>query len=152
MKALVLALSLLASVSAQAATLVVGDSLNTVELQDQHEQTLVVDQNTRIVLFSRGMKGGDIIKAALESLPQTEQAEGLVYVADISGMPSLIAKFVAIPQMQDLPFQIALDREGQVTQQWLGNKDSATVMHLQQLKIVAMTQVDTPEALVAAIK
>lgn len=152
MKALVLALSLLASVSAQAATLVVGDSLNGFELQDQHEQTLVVDQSTRIVLFSRGMKGGDIIKAALESLPQTEQPEGLVYVADISGMPSLIAKFVAIPQMQDLPFQIALDREGQVTQQWLGNKDSATVMHLQQLKIVAITQVDTPEALVAAIK
>lgn len=152
MKALLLALTLLASMSAQAVTLVVGDNLKAVELQDQHEQTLVVDQSTRIVLFSRGMKGGDIIKAALESLPQAEQPEGLVYVADISGMPSLIAKFVAIPQMQELPFQIALDREGQVTQQWLGNKDTATVMHLQQLKIVAMTQVDTPEALVAAIK
>ena len=152
MKALVFILSLLVFSSAQATTITVGDSLQEVEFQDQHGNALGVTDNTRVVLFSRGMKGGDIIKEALELLPVDKQPKALVYVADISGMPSLIAKFVAIPQMQELPFNIALDREGEPTKLWPGDKETATVIHLQKFKIISVTQVETSDALLKAIK
>jgi hypothetical protein len=152
MKAIILVLSLFLCLNAQASGLVVGDSINAITLQDQHDKTLGVTVKTQIVLFSRGMKGGDIIKEALMSFPADKRVKELVYVADISGMPSLIAKFVAIPQMQDLPFNIALDREGESTQSWPGDKNTATVIHLQQLKVISVVQVDTSEALLEAIK
>ncbi|QYJ86613.1 hypothetical protein K0I73_02335 [Shewanella mesophila] len=152
MKAIILALSLFTCISVQASSLVVGDSVNAISLQDQHDKVLSVTDKTRVVLFSRGMKGGDIIKGALESLPEEQRSKELVYVADISGMPSLIAKFVAVPQMQDLPFNIALDREGEPTKLWPGDKETATVIHLQQLKIINVTRVETSDALLEAIK
>ena len=31
-----------------------------------------------------------------------------VYVADISGMPSLISKFIALPKMKKYPFSVLL--------------------------------------------
>lgn len=152
MKALVFVLSLLVFSNVQATTITVGDSLQVVDFQDQHDKSLGVTDKTRVVLFSRGMKGGDIIKEALEALPVDKQPKELVYVADISGMPSLIAKFVAIPQMQELPFNIALDREGESTKLWPGDKEAATVIHLQQLKILSVTRVETSDALLKAIK
>ncbi|OEG73368.1 hypothetical protein BEL05_13970 [Shewanella colwelliana] len=152
MKALVFVLSLLVFSSAQATTITVGDSLQVVDFKDQHEQSIGVSADTKVLLFSRGMKGGDIIKEALETLPQTEQPAHLVYIADISGMPSLIAKFVAVPQMKDLPFSIGLDREGEQTQLWPGDKETATVIKLEQLKVMSVTQAATASELVDVIK
>ncbi len=149
MRTLIFALSFLLSMGAQAAS--VGDKLNSIELQDQHEKAIAVTPTTQVVLFSRGMKGGDIIKEALTTFGD-KQPENLVYVADISGMPSLIAKFVAIPQMRDLPFRIALDREGKPTEALQGDKESVTVIHLQQLTITKVEQVADAEAVLKAIK
>ncbi len=138
-------------ISAQAANLSVGDKLTGMELEDQHEQAIAVTPSTQVVLFSRGMKGGDIIKEALETFGDS-QPENLVYVADISGMPSLIAKFVAIPQMRDLPFRIALDKEGKPTEKLLGDKETATIIHLQQFSITKIEQASDMEAVLKAIK
>ncbi|MCG9698244.1 hypothetical protein [Shewanella sp. Isolate11] len=151
MKVFIFILSLFIAIGAQATGLVVGDKLQPIELENQHEQAIAVTSSTQIVLFSRGMKGGDIINQALETFGD-KQPENLVYVADISGMPSLIAKFVAIPQMRDLPFNIALDREGEQTKTLPGDKASVTVIHLQQLSITKLTQVTDADALLTAIK
>ena len=47
-------------------------------------------------------------------LPLSEKKENIleknsaVYVADISGMPSLISKFIALPKMKKYPFSVLL--------------------------------------------
>ncbi len=151
MKTFIFALSFFMSISVQAAGLTVGDKLDGIELEDQHEKSIAVTSSTQVILFSRGMKGGNIIKEALETFGD-KQPENLVYVADISGMPSLVAKFVAIPQMRDLPFRIALDKEGDKTEELNGDKESVTVIHLQQLSITKIEQVVDAEAVLKAIK
>ena len=152
MKALLFAVSVLFMTSAQANVFVVNDKIDPVTLEDQFEQPLVVNEHTKVVLFSRGMKGGELIQEALETIPVEQQPTEMAYIADISGMPSLIARFVAIPKMKDLPFAMGLDREGEVTASWPAEKDTATVVTLDKLSVVTIEFYDSGEAIIKALK
>ncbi|MBQ4889372.1 hypothetical protein J8L86_05900 [Shewanella sp. MMG014] len=151
MKAILFVASLLFMTTAQAEVFVVNDKIEPVTLEDQFEQPLVVNEQTQWVLFSRGMKGGELIQASLELLPAEKQPENLVYIADISGMPSLIARFVAIPKMKDLPFSMGLDREGDVTATFPSEKDMASVIKLDKFNVVSIEHFDSSEAITEAI-
>lgn len=135
-----------------AASYVAGDAINSISLLDQHDKVINITDETRVVLFSRSMKGGDIIKETLQPLSESQFPAHLVYVADISGMPSLIAKFVAIPQMQELPFAIGLDREGEVSHLLPDTKDMATMILLDKRNILDIAYFDSSEALGQALK
>ena len=154
MRALIFAICTLFAGFAQASFYAEGELISSFQLQDQFENEVVVSSGTEVLLFSRNMKGGDIIKEALELLKDgNEQGQDhLVYVADISGMPSLIARFVAIPQMKDLPFSMGLDRDGDVTKMLPGEEDKATLIRLDKLKIVDVIIFDSSEALLKALR
>lgn len=136
---------------ALAASYVAGDALSPISLQDQNDKMVSVTDQTKVLLFSRSMKGGDIIKETLTPLAGDTFPQHLVYVADISGMPSLIAKFVAVPQMQELPFAIGLDREGEISRLLPDSKDMATMILLDNLKIQDIAYFDSSEALGQAL-
>ncbi|MCC4834758.1 hypothetical protein Q4601_13365 [Shewanella sp. 1_MG-2023] len=151
MKAILFVVSLFFMTTAQANVFAVNDKIEPVTLEDQFEQPLVINEQTQVVLFSRGMKGGEFIQEALEAIPAEKKPENLAYIADISGMPSLIARFVAIPKMKDLPFSMGLDREGEVTASWPAEKDMATVIVLDKFTVVSIENFDSSDAIVEAI-
>ena len=150
MKVLMFLLSWCLLASAHASSYVIGDTVAPLSLQDQHEHSLSLTTQTRVVLFSRDMKGGDIIKEALEIMAE-KRPDNLVYVADISGMPSLIAKYVAIPKMRELAFSIALDTEGEQTRLWPATKEAASVIILDSLKVIEVSYFVSSDALVEAL-
>lgn len=151
MKKLLLAMGMMCAMAANAATLTQGQNVAGFELQDQNEQLQQVTAETRTLLFSRDMKGGEIIQESLEGMGDKIPAN-LLYVADISGMPSLIAKFVAIPQLQKLPFAIALDREGQATASLPSQEDKAALITLDGLKVTDIQYYDSAAALTKALQ
>lgn len=139
---------------AQASSYQAGDQVTPIQLEDQFENAVEVNANTLVLLFSRDMKGGDIIKEALElqvsgadKIPATQ-----VYIADISGMPSLIAKFVAIPQMKDLPFPMGLDKEGEMTKLLPSKEDMASLILLDNLKVIEVHNFDSSAELIKALR
>ncbi len=154
MRSLLFVICTLLTGFAQASFYVEGDLVSQIQLQDQFENKILVSENTQTLLFSRNMKGGDIIKEALEVLTaeQKQVSDKRVYVADISGMPSLIARFVAIPQMKDLPFSMALDREGEMTRLWPSEKDQATLIKLDRLKVMSVSTFDSSAELIKALR
>ncbi|MEC4728036.1 hypothetical protein HWQ46_21095 [Shewanella sp. D64] len=139
---------------AQASSYQAGDQVTPIQLEDQFENAVEVNANTLVLLFSHDMKGGDIIKEALEL--QVSGAEKIpatqVYIADISGMPSLIAKFVAIPQMKDLPFPMGLDREGEMTKLLPSEEDMASLILLDNLKVIEVHNFDSSAELIKALR
>jgi len=137
MQYLILIISLIFSSAAVAdrPAIKVGDTLVPINLLDQFEKPLNVTAETKVLLFSRDMDGGEIIQAAFADTPDDQRPANLVYVADISGMPSLIAKYVAVPKMQDYPFTLGLDREGEITAAFPVVKGQATIIKLNDLKI-----------------
>ncbi|MBV7316956.1 hypothetical protein [Shewanella sp. NIFS-20-20] len=147
------ALSLLCvSQFSMAAEIKEGSSIAATGLLDQHEQVQQINQDSRYLLFSRGMKGGEVIQAAFEQSEALANSKQVLYVADISGMPGLISKFVAIPRMQDLPYAVALDLEGVQTVDFPVEKDKATIITLNNLVVTNIQFVDSSEQIIAAVK
>ncbi|ABZ75108.1 conserved hypothetical protein [Shewanella halifaxensis HAW-EB4] len=152
MRALIFVLSSLLATSVWANTYQVGDQITDIKLQDQNEAQYQVDSSTTRVLFSRSMDGGTVIQEALEAEPELVKDNSLVYVADISGMPSLIARFVALPQFKKFPYRVALDNEGEQTKPLPAQKDQATLVELNNNQITKIAFYETADALLADLK
>ncbi|BBP43363.1 hypothetical protein [Thiosulfativibrio zosterae] len=107
--------------------------------ETQFDQTLSLDAQTQWVIFSTTKDGGNWVKetfAKLEFNEATLDSKHLLYVADIHKMPSFISKMFAIPKMRDYGFPIALDKEGEGTQDWPTQENAVNVYQLNQLEVV----------------
>lgn len=94
----------------------IGDKVNLDGLQDQNDNIFNHQDNMQALLFVDGMAGKDLIQNALNTIDTQCMDEGkLVYLADISAMPGLISKFIAVPKMRDYGYPVWLDRDGEAS-------------------------------------
>ena len=73
-------------------------------------------------------------------------------MSDISGMPGMIRRFVALPAMRKRPYRMVLDRDGQATAEFPAEEGKVTLLRLDALKIEAVEYVDSAQALRAALE
>jgi hypothetical protein len=126
-----------------------AQTLQAHSFEDQWGKPQALDAQTKWVIFSSHKAGGEWVKSALDSLQITDLAErNALYVADISAMPGLISKFVAIPKMQDYPFAIALEKEGDFTQEWPKQDGKVSVYQLKALQVMDTTYLDSEAAVI----
>lgn len=124
------------ALSAQAGQYTVGDKIEPISLKDQHAKSHIVDASAEVILFSRDMKGSDLLKQGLTDVgPEYLIGKKAVYIADISRMPKLIAKMIAIPAMRERPYSMLLDRDGKTTAHFPCMEDQATLIFLDQLTV-----------------
>src|SRR5262245_20008857 len=101
---------LTASSLALAEPYAVGSTLPHIELPDQHGEPRAIDDSVRVVVFSRDMKAGDVVKAAVEKGgADLFDRNGAVYVVDVKGMPALIRTLFAMPAMRRRPYKLLVD-------------------------------------------
>ena len=114
----------------------VGNEIEPFTLEDQHGENHTVDASVKVILFSRDMEGGHVLKEGLADVaPGYLEEKKAVYVADISGMPGLIAKMFAIPAMRDRPYSIVLDHDGETTARLPDTEGQATLVFLERLTV-----------------
>lgn len=136
-------LSFSLAASAFAAPYAAGESINAFSLEDQHGEQHKVDIRVTRILFSRDMDGADLIEQGLIEMNAANlKSKGIVYVADISGMPGLVASMFAIPAMQDMSYPILLDRDGNTTARLPGKAEQATLIFLDKLTITRVIHTD----------
>lgn len=89
-----------------------GQSVPELRLKDQHDRAGQVDADTRLLLFAPDREGSDIAHAVLDALGgETLARAGVRYVADISAMPALVTRLLALPKMRDYTYSVLLGRE-----------------------------------------
>jgi len=135
------------SILSFAQTLKVGDTLPTITLADQFEKTHTVSDKSKRILVAFDKSTSDLLKEFLlakdDDFLKNNQT---VYIGDISGMPSLIAKFFAIPKMKKYPFSILfLDEKNENT--FSKKEDKITVYTLENGKIKNLSHLSTKEEL-----
>jgi len=142
-----LLLILLFSIASFAQTLNVGDSFPSITLEDQFEKTQTISLESKRVLVAYDKSMSTILKEFLlakedDFLTKNET----VYVGDISGMPSLIARFFAIPKMKKYPFSILFldDKNRDVFSK---KEDFISVYTLENGKVKSLTHISTNEEL-----
>jgi hypothetical protein len=119
----------------------VGERIQAFSLEDQHGSTQRVDEHVAVILFGRDMTTDKIVKAALEGVDgEALRARRVVYVADIQGMPRLVAKLFALPSMRRRPYPMLLDRDGQTTARLPDVAGTVTVISLERLMITRLEQ------------
>ena len=132
--------------------LAVGNDLPALKIKDQFEKEHTVDANVKTRIFSASEAGGTTIKDFLLSKDKEFlTTNNAVYVADITGMPSLISKFVALPKMKDYPFAVLLIDEANKSLMPV-KEDMISVISLDNAKITDVKYVKTAEELAASFK
>lgn len=148
-KRMIMAFFMLFAIGAQAQT-AEKQTLQNYTFEDQFAQPVILSVSTQWLVFSHDKSGGDWVKQALNEMEFTDlEARGGIYVADISAMPSLITRMFALPKMREYSFRMALDREGKPTADWPRIDGTVTLMRLNNLEVVQLTQANSVEQIKA---
>jgi hypothetical protein len=133
-------------------TMAQAQTLQPVSFEDQHGSVIELNSEVKWIIFSHHNKGAKMTKQAIdESGIKDFAAHQGLYIADISKMPALITRMFAMPAMRKYEFNLALDRDGELTQGLPKQEDKVTLMKLDNLSIVDTLFVDSPEAVVEFI-
>jgi hypothetical protein len=129
-----------------------AQTLNPIQFQDQHGADMALTDTVTWMIFSHHNDGAKLVKAAIDQAGITDfsQHNGL-YVADISRMPALVTRLFAMPAMRKYEFNMALDREGDLTQSLPREEARVTLVKLDNLTIVEQSYVDSVDAILAFI-
>ena len=131
----------------------IGMRMPSFTLKDQHGKEHEVNEQVGLVLFCKEKKGNDIVGDALKGTGTGYLfRHQTFFVADTSGMPRLIARFVALPALRKRPYLVLLDSKPSVTKDFPSQKDKVTLFYLDNLTIFAIEFVDNPEAIRKAIE
>ena len=138
--------------SAFANSLTVGSELPVLTVKDQFEKESTIDSKIKTVIFSATKEESNTIKEFLAAKEKDYLTNNnIAYVADITGMPSLISKFFAIPKMKDYNFSILLiDEDNKAL--FPVEQDKITIMTLENSKITSIKFIKTAQDLAATFK
>ncbi|MDY0364319.1 MAG: hypothetical protein RBQ81_00510 [Arcobacteraceae bacterium] len=104
-----LLITVIIALGLHAAPIEMGTKIDNLEIVDQFEKLHKIGEDTKLILFASDKETSDILKDYLLSQKENIlEKNSAVYVADISGMPSIISKFIALPKMKKYPFSILL--------------------------------------------
>ena len=142
----------LLGLSAFANSLTVGTDIPTLTVKDQFEKEHIIDANIKTIIFSATKTEGTTIKEFLLTKDKdyltTNKA---AYVADITGMPGLITKFIALPKMKDYPFSVLLIDEANKTLFPI-KEDMISIISLENGKVTDIKYVKTAAELGQILK
>ncbi|MCH9813778.1 MAG: hypothetical protein K0U47_07520 [Epsilonproteobacteria bacterium] len=107
----------------------IGSTLEGLSLQDQFEKTHTLKESTTKVIFVFTKATGHLVNEYLKT--QSEdflEKRDIQFVADVSRMPSLIRKYVAMPDLQKSSYPIMLIMDEEVSAAYKSETHSESIM------------------------
>ena len=137
--------------AALAATeLKVGDTLPAISLKDQHDKAVTVAADVQTLLFTVEKPASDLVNDYLKKQAADYlTTKNAYFVADISGMPSMITKMFAIPKMQERPYAILLGYEADALAFMPRQKNHVTVVKVKANKVEQILFVNDEAGLIS---
>ncbi len=125
---------------AQAAEpLKVGDKLPNIALTTQHDKAYSFDNSVKRVIMSAEKQSAGMVTDLLDSKSADYlTSTNTVYLADMHRMPSLITKFVALPQLREKSYDIVLGREEADLAMFPREKGCLTLMTVKEQTIESL--------------
>lgn len=137
---------------AETALLQPDDAWPSLTISDQFDKPFVINEEAELLLFSASMTATKRVTEALLATESTCYDSAAVrYVADISGMPSFIAKTMALPKMRKRPFKIGLIRHEEDGVMIPRREDQVTLITLKQGAIKTVSFSDDEMAVKQAL-
>ncbi len=151
-RAILVAVLLCLPAAGSAETVEVGSQISSFSVADQFGKPLAVDDSVRAILFVRDRVSAEVMKRALADQGSAQLAgAGAVYVSDMSGVPELIRKYVAIPMLRKRGYAIGVDQSGSYTRDFPSHEKQPTLLVLDGLRITRLEQLASIEAVRTAL-
>ncbi|BDY12037.1 hypothetical protein [Hydrogenimonas cancrithermarum] len=107
----------------------VGKPFESGTLKDQFGKEGSVTPDTEKVIIVFGKATGHLVKEYLNTKPNDFLAkEHVVFIADVSGMPSMILKYVALPDLQKHKYPIYLILDEKISEKFRNEKYKDYIM------------------------
>lgn len=147
-----LLITVIIALGLHAAPIEMGTKIDNLEIVDQFEKLHKIGEDTKLILFASDKETSDILKDYLLSKKESIlEKNSAVYVADISGMPSIISKFIALPKMKKYPFSILLLDEN--SKELFTKEDGKIIVYdLENLEVKNIRKISTSKELEEIIK
>lgn len=135
------------------APLAVGDSFPVLELEDQFEKERPVPGEAGLIVFSGSKQADDELSGTLgEVAGEALRAGTTIYLSDISRMPGLITRLIAMPALKDRDYPVTLIREEGQADALPAREGCYTLFDLSDDGVVeGIEETCEPEALEAAL-
>ncbi len=128
----------------------VGKIFENITLKDQFDKEVSLSNKTKKVIFVFKKASGHTARALLDSKPDDYLLnKNVAFIADISGMPSIIASMFAIPDFQKHKYPVMLIRDEKISLKYRSEKyqDYIAIINLNNFKITKITLVSTQKQL-----
>ena len=104
---------------------------------DQFENKLELNEKTELIIFTKDKSSSEIVNKVFSELKFNNlEQKKVIYIADISQMPSFVTKLFALPKMRKYDYKIALDRDGLQSKDLPNKEDSISIIKLNKLNVV----------------
>ncbi len=147
-------LATLLALGLNAASLNIDSSIVDIKIKDQFDKVHTLNSDVKTILFASDKGTSDMLRDYLLPLSEKEnilEKNSAVYVADISGMPSLISKFIALPKMKKYPFSVLL-LDDTNKDNFVKEDGKIIVYSLENGKVSKIEKISTKEELANFIK
>ena len=124
----------------------VGKKLQNITLNDQFDKPVSLSDKTTKIVFVFKKASGHTARGLLDSKPDDYLLnKHVAFIADISGMPSIIASMFAIPDFQKHKYPVMLIKDEDAAKKYKNEKyeDYITIVGLNNFKITSITLVST---------
>jgi hypothetical protein len=115
----------------------IGERLPSLTVQNQHQKAWGWNDSTRLVILAKGRALThwvmDVVGPQGQGFLSSRQA---VYLADMSKMPGLITRTVALPALREQPFDLGVVMEDKALTAWPQQADTMTLIHLDHSRVV----------------
>jgi hypothetical protein len=145
--------ALFAQTAPERPPLAAGDVLSRQTCVNQHDESSSLDETLKGALFVSNMDASKILHAVLQ--PQGDEflkSRGLRVVADISRMPAIISRLVAVPRMREYSYSLCLIREIQSDDPWPRRPGEVLLIELDNLKVRSISSARNEAELRALLK
>ncbi len=138
-----------------APNIVVGKPIKSVTLKDQFDKTGTIKPDTKKIIFVFAKSTGHLVKEYLNTKPNDYLTKKhTVFIADVSGMPSMILKYMALPDLKKHKYSIYLIRDEKISEGFKNSKykDYIMVVTLSNGTVKGARFVTTAKELQSAIE
>ena len=116
------------------------EKLKSFKYEDQFEKKIKIPKSARLVILSFEKDTGATVNELLnEQNPAYLQDHNALFIADISGMPSLITSMFALPKMQKYKHTIYLNYAERFAKEFPPKEEQITLLHFNAQNFLSKT-------------
>jgi len=129
-----------------------GEVFETITIKDQFEKSYTIE-NANYIVFSGDKASGKIGHEAISNLgTQFIEDKKIVYISDMSGVPSLVYSFFMESKFKEYPYRLGLIWEKDIAIKFPKNDAQVTVLVLKDNAVASIKYFDSATGLEEFLK